>query len=127
MLGDEGGQAAVEFALVLPLLVTVLVAIVQFGIAYNHYLELTDAVRAGSRVASVSSQAASGTPACQAVQEAASDLNLVCGQSITVAPSPNWNSGSNVTVSATYDDQISILGIPVINVPLQSSTTERIE
>jgi hypothetical protein len=104
-----------------------IVAVVQFGLAYNRYLQLTDAVRAGSRVASVSSQAASATPACQAVQQAAPSLGLVCNQSITVTPSPNWSSGSNVTVAATYNDQLSIFGVSVISVPLQSSMTERIE
>jgi TadE-like protein len=105
----------------------VLVAVVQFGLAYNRYLQLTDAVRAGARVASVSSAAASGTPACQAVQQAAPSLGLVCGTSITVTPSPDWKSGSNVTVAATYTDQLSIFGLSVISVPLQSSVTERIE
>jgi Flp pilus assembly protein TadG len=50
----EDGQALVEFTLVLPLLVVLLLAIVQLGIAFNHYLVLTDAVRAGARAASVS-------------------------------------------------------------------------
>ena len=50
---DEKGQALTELALVLPVLCLLLFAIVQFGIAFNHYLTLTDAVRAGARQAAI--------------------------------------------------------------------------
>jgi Flp pilus assembly protein TadG len=60
---DRGGAAAVEFALVLPMLLVMLVGIIQFGVAINSYLELTDAVRAGARSVAVSrSSATSATP-----------------------------------------------------------------
>ena len=42
------GQAIVEFAIVLPLLLALVLGIVQFAIAFNNYLTLTDAVRAGA-------------------------------------------------------------------------------
>jgi Flp pilus assembly protein TadG len=106
---------------------TIVTAIVELGIAYNHYLQLTDAVRAGARVASVSSQAASPTPACDAVQAAAPSLSLACGTDIVVTPSPDWKSGSDVTVQATSRYTISIFGLTLGTVPLSSSTTERIE
>ena len=48
------GQAMVEFALVLPILVALVFGIIQFGILFNHHLTLTDAVRAGSRQGAVS-------------------------------------------------------------------------
>src|SRR4051794_30159907 len=50
----EDGQAMVEFAIVLPILVVLVFGIIEFGITLNHYLTLTDAVRAGARQASVS-------------------------------------------------------------------------
>ncbi|HZQ80451.1 MAG TPA: TadE/TadG family type IV pilus assembly protein [Gaiellaceae bacterium] len=126
-LRDEGGQAIVEFALVLPILLMVVTGIVQFGIAFNHYLTLTDAVRAGARVAAVSSDAASPTPACNAVEAAAPTLGLVCGSTIQVTPSPDWSSGSTVTVSASSNYTISVFGLNVVTVPLSSSMSERIE
>ena len=43
----------VEFTLVFPVLAILLFGVIQFGIAFNNYLALTDAVRAGSRQASV--------------------------------------------------------------------------
>ena len=50
----ERGQTMVEFTLVLPVLLVVLFGIIQFGIAFNNYVALTDAVRAGARTAAVS-------------------------------------------------------------------------
>ena len=43
-----------EFALVLPILALLLFGIVQFGLVFNNYLTLTDAVRSGARKAAVS-------------------------------------------------------------------------
>lgn len=46
---DEGGQAAVEFALVLPFLLVMLVGIVEFGRAWNQHQVITDAARETAR------------------------------------------------------------------------------
>ncbi|HEY8644492.1 MAG TPA: TadE family protein, partial [Gaiellaceae bacterium] len=54
LLRNEDGQAAAEMALVLPVLAAILLAIAQFGIAFNNYITLTDATRAGARKAAVS-------------------------------------------------------------------------
>ena len=43
-----------EFALVLPILAFLLFAVIQFGIAFNNYITLTDATRAGARKAAAS-------------------------------------------------------------------------
>lgn len=53
MSGKERGAAAVEFALILPILVTLLLGIAQFGILFNHYLTLTHAAREGVRWAAL--------------------------------------------------------------------------
>ena len=45
----ERGQALVEFALVLPVLMLLIVGIIKGGLLYNNYLQLTDAVRTGTR------------------------------------------------------------------------------
>ena len=46
---DEGGQAAVEFALVIPFLLIMLVGIVEFGRAWNEHQVITDAARETAR------------------------------------------------------------------------------
>ena len=40
---DQRGQTVTEFALVLPLLMLVLLAILQFGVLFRDYLAVTDA------------------------------------------------------------------------------------
>ena len=118
-----------EFALVLPLFLMVVMAIVQFGLVFNDYLNLTDAVRAGARVASVSATA--GNPqavAGDAVRSAANGLDTsrltVDAQDIDSAI---WRSGDRVRVTAAYPYTISIFGIPLKSGVLTGSTTERVE
>jgi Flp pilus assembly protein TadG len=125
----ENGQTMVEFALVAPLLLVLVIAIVQLGIAYNHYLRLTDAVRAGARKASVSRllvESPKGKSASDAVYDAA-DLDpskLV----VTVTASPDWTKpGNEVTVQAKYDYSINIMGIVVKSGQMTATTTERLE
>jgi Flp pilus assembly protein TadG len=50
---DTGGQAAVEFALVLPFLLVMLIGIVEFGRAWNQHQVITDAARESARAASL--------------------------------------------------------------------------
>jgi Flp pilus assembly protein TadG len=45
----QDGQAVVEMALILPVLLLLIVGILKFGFLYNNYITLTDAVRVGSR------------------------------------------------------------------------------
>ena len=75
-LRGEDGQAAVEFALVLPILLVFLLAIVEVGIAFSHYVMLTDAARVGARKA-ITVRIGGATPADakQAVVDAAGGLD----------------------------------------------------
>jgi len=121
----DDGQAAVEMALVLPILVVLLLAIAQFGIAFNNYLTLTDATRAGARKAAVSRFIGDGGAAAQAL--VLSDASSVSGVTATVT-SDNWNiPGSDVVVTATAPYSINILGWTVKAGNLTSTTTERLE
>src|SRR5450755_4321380 len=77
----EEGQTLVEFALVLPVLLLVLLAILKFGLMFNHYLTLTDAVRAGARQLALGRGSATNpcTAAEQQAANSAGSLNLVVG------------------------------------------------
>jgi Flp pilus assembly protein TadG len=126
----EDGQAAAEMALILPLLAALLLAIAQFGIAFNNYITLTDATRAGARKAAVSRFIGDqGASAEQAVRDAASNLKQSGPGSLFVdAQSTNWTvPGSEVTVTATYPYSINILGWTVAAGSLTSTTKERLE
>lgn len=72
----QRGAVAVEFALVAPLLLLLLLGIFQFGWLFNNYLMLTQATSAGSRLFSVQRGYPSPcTTAYNAVKSAAPGLN----------------------------------------------------
>ena len=124
-LRSEQGQSLTEFALALPILALLLFAVIQFGIAFNHYVTLTDATRAGARRAAVGRQLANPLGACvTAVRSSASDLDQ--GQ-LTSSCTSTWQPGADVTVNATYPYQIGLLGLVVKSGRLSSTTTERVE
>ena len=120
----------VEFTLVFPVLAILLFGVIQFGIAFNNYLALTDAVRAGSRQAAVSRFLPSSqrVPKVESkVRSSASNLTQSKLKVFVTPSSPNWDAGSDVTVRATYPYKISLLGVVVKAGTLSSSTTERVE
>ena len=122
---NERGQTMVEFTLVLPVLLVVLFGIIQFGITFNNYVALTDAVRAGARTAAVSRL--STTPVADTtsrVKTASGDLNPA---KVNVTVTSTWTHGDDVVVSATYPYSISLLGLVVASGNLTSKTTERVE
>jgi Flp pilus assembly protein TadG len=135
---NEKGQAMVEFAIVMPILFVLVFGIVQFGITFNHYLTLTDAVRAGARQAAVSRALPDPAGAAESrVRSAAagslSDANDTSALVVTVTPydpasgQAQFAQGGDVTVTATYPYSINLLGFVVGGGRLTSQTTERVE
>ena len=122
---SERGQSLTEFALALPILALLLFAVIQFGIAFNNYVSLTDATRAGARKAAVGRQLSNPANVCvSAIRTAAADLTQ---SSLSPSCSSTWQPGADVTVTATYPYRISLLGLVVKSGRLSSTTTERVE
>ena len=118
-----------EFALVLPILALLLFGVIQFGLVFNNYVTLTDAVRAGARKGAVSRHLADPAGAAQtATRNAATNLKA-SDLNVTVSPpsGSGWVSGAEVTVAADYPYRISLLGIVVKSGRMHSTTKERIE
>jgi Flp pilus assembly protein TadG len=119
------GQTMAEFALVLPLLAMLLFGVIQFGIAFNNYITLTDAVRAGARKGAVGRHLADPEASVVAqVQTAATDLKR---GDLAIDVESTWQPGEEVRVTATYPYSISLLGVVVKSGRLKSETTERVE
>jgi len=124
-IGNQRGQTMTEFALVMPILLFLLLAIIQFGIVFNNYVTLTDAVRAGARKGAVARRLPNPSGAVQTqVRNSATDLKQ---SDLSVTVTSTFAPGSDVTVTATYPYSISLLGLVVKSGSLHSTTTERVE
>jgi Flp pilus assembly protein TadG len=125
-LRNERGQTFTELALVLPILMVLVLAIAQFGVAFNNYLTLTDAARAAARKGAVSRDAGRATD-CQNAGYAAGGNLKNPGTDFKVTCSSSWAAGSDVTVTATYPYSISLLGWVVKSGSLTTTMKERVE
>ena len=92
----ERGSAAVEFALVLPLLLLVGLALVQVGLLAKDQLVVLEAARAGAREAAVTTD---DDAARQAAVAAAATLDP---ERLEVSVGREDGAGSAVTVAVTY-------------------------
>jgi Flp pilus assembly protein TadG len=108
---SERGAAAVEFALVLPILIMLLFGIIEFGRGYHAKVELTGAVREGARELALGK---SSGEAQTATINAAPGLDLTAGD-VSTSPCPAGGADGSASVTATY-------GVPY-NIPLVSEGT----
>jgi Flp pilus assembly protein TadG len=123
----QRGQTMVEFAIVLPIFLLLLLGIAQGGIAFNNYIQLTDATRAGARYGAP--LACSGTcdrSALVTSKVKASAANLDANQ-VGVTITSSWTPGTDLQVCASYPFSINLIGLVVQNGNLNSCTTERVE
>jgi Flp pilus assembly protein TadG len=96
---SERGAVAVEFALLAPVLVMLLLGITEFGRAYNAQVTLSSAAREGVRVMAIGN---SPTAARTAAKNASSTLKpALTDANITITPS-TCTTGSQVTLKITY-------------------------
>lgn len=94
--GRERGTAAVEFALVMPLLLVVALALVQVGLVVRDRLLVEDAVRAGARAASIVDD-----PAAIHAAVTGAAPSLVAG-ALQVGIARAGGQGDPVTVTVRY-------------------------
>lgn len=97
----ERGAAAVEFALVVPLLLLLVVGIVDFGRAFSVQITLTQAARAGARSMVVENK--------QAVAQSAALLNTVGISGVAIAFSPGL-CAKDVDMKVTAKYTVNTLG-----------------
>jgi Flp pilus assembly protein TadG len=123
----ERGQTMTEFAIVLPIFLLLLLGIAQLGIAFNHYIQLTDATRAGARFGAPLSCSGTCDRTSKVVTKVkASAANLDTAQ-VGVTVTSTWAPGSDLKVCASYPYSINLIGLVVQSGNLNSCTTERVE
>ncbi|MGN6333601.1 MAG: TadE/TadG family type IV pilus assembly protein [Motilibacteraceae bacterium] len=99
---DDAGAAAVEFALVLPLLVMLVFGIIEFGLAFNAKIELAGAAREAARTMVVKDDAAAASTI--AIQAAPTVCPTVGSCTVTFTSSAggaSCSTGSTMTTTVT--------------------------
>jgi Flp pilus assembly protein TadG len=119
---DQRGQAAVEFALVLPLLLLVLFAVVEFSRAYNAYNDLNQMAADGARFAAVGRFPGGA----QLITDEA-DTNVARGAAVNLSyAGGTCTVGNSVTVTASAPITLAaILNVATVN--LNGRATMRVE
>lgn len=103
----ERGAVALEFALILPILVMLMFGIVEFGRAYNTIISLNGAAREGARVLALCGTTTPCTGVDVAVENAlALDLDA---NAVVPDPCPAAGDPAVVTVSKQFDSLIPYL------------------
>lgn len=114
----EQGASAVEFAIVVPLLTTLLLAIIGFGFLYNNYLAVTHAAQEGARMAAVGQYSES------AVREAAYPVDP---SSVTISYPDGNSRGNPVVVTVVHDYVLEIPFFGSSDIPLTGRAQMRLE
>jgi Flp pilus assembly protein TadG len=118
----DRGQATVEAALVLPLVVTMLLAVVQVGMIVRAQVLVTHAAREGARAAAVDDDP-------DAAARAAHEATALDDDRMAVAVRGRDGPGSRVQVDVTYrtPTDIPLIGALLPDVSVHGEATMRVE
>ncbi|MCL6560135.1 MAG: pilus assembly protein [Firmicutes bacterium] len=127
LIGNARGQALVELALVLPILILLVMGAIEFGRVFNSYLLITNASREGARAGITGEY---DTEIRTRVKTVADSLSLT-DSDITITPEQSFRTrGVPLTVEVNHSVNLvtplfgTIIPDPF---PLSSSTTMRME
>jgi Flp pilus assembly protein TadG len=121
-LKNDEGVSAIEFAIISPVMITLMIGIFQFGVAMNHYLNLTNAVAQGALTLALSRGTTTPyTSMKSAIGSAAPNL-LPAQTTITVkingaactddaTCSAKLVAGQPALVKATYPCNLTMMGV----------------
>ncbi len=122
LYGNERGVSALEFAIISPVLLTILLGIFQFGIAMNDYLVLTNAAGKGALTIALSRGTATPyTATTAAISAAAPNLTAASiATTVTIngtacstdsACTTALVAGVSAVVRTTYPCNLTVMGI----------------
>jgi len=125
-LAGESGQALLETALTLPLLLLVSVGIFEFGRAYQTVQVVTNAAREGARLAVMPGQAAGAVDTRVRAYMTSGQLPNAATATVTVDPTTTVDIGGGGTATATlvtvgYPYQFMVLQ-PVVRLLVPGAT-----
>ncbi len=120
-VNKQRGQGLLEFALVIPVLLLVLLGAADMGQAYYAYTQVTNAAREGARYGANHPNLLGNVP-----QKACQELGyLSCPSSVSVTyscPSGNCSGGAALTVVVTLQYQFASQGLlPTLTIMNQAT------
>lgn len=130
---DDEGQALVEFALVLPIVLALLFGIIEFGRAYNYWVDQTHLANQAARFAAVDHRPVSGQTITGYVraQGTSSELRDGTGQvspGLRICLTTSGTVGDPVTATATSTFHwLPILGVTSLSTQIVGRATMRVE
>lgn len=124
---NQKGQSLVEFAIIVPILLLIVMGIFQFGMMLNAYLTIENVSREGARIGIIGSSDAEINSAIIASSSNLDPLKLT----VSITPDEaSRKSGDTLTVKVTYNYELTI---PIISnlfnseAVLNGQTSMRIE
>ena len=111
------GTATVEFAIVAPLMLTLLFGIIEFGTVFRDYISISEAAREGARVASVGNPTATIQAAVTQALPSSYSENTTVAMQYRTQSGGSWSdwttladngqknaapSGAQIKISVTY-------------------------
>jgi hypothetical protein len=148
---DQGGQALVEFALILPALLMILTGIFITAIAFTNYIELTNAVAVGAEALAISRCPVSANCPASLTNPCSNATGLIADAAPLLSPSnisytivltpiggtgtpygssctqANLSTGELATVTAFYPCNLSFYNFIAPNCKLEAQVTEFIQ
>lgn len=97
---SERGAVAVEFALLAPVIVMIVLGIVEFGRAYNVQVTMTNAAREGARVMAINNDQSAARAAARV---AASHLSPPLADTNITFSAANCAVNSQIVLTISYD------------------------
>jgi Flp pilus assembly protein TadG len=116
---EDRGAAAVEFALISPLLFLLLFGIIEFGRAWNVRQTLTDAAREGARVAVVNNNMMLQATLQDSVVKVVRNAATRAGLDLTKLTVNHTGVGTGLTANIQVEYQY----VPMINLVLKDPIT----
>lgn len=108
---SQRGQSLVEFALVVPVFLVLLFALVDFGRGFQAWIEVTNAAREGARVGSLH-----GTSGDIEARARAAATSLTPGNLTISSSGAGGDSGTSVVVTADYNFSLISPLAPMIGI-----------
>lgn len=125
---DDSGASAVEFALLVPVILLLIVGFIQFGLIFSQWLQLEHAAREGARWAALRNEASF---VVERIAESAPGLEITDAD-VTISPGDPVSAVPNTPITVSVSHTTPVLSGPMEaiigeGIDLTARATQRVE